>query len=270
MDLPSPGGKNRKHVRVTAVVAYKADKTPVTTYEVHEVDSDSGSDKEQTSSPPLSGARRNRSQVNSASSAVSGSSLLRTPSPGSAQPTELTWSSSPPGAPRIPFPPTPRVGRPLYAANRMQQGVGLGLDLGNEWSHTMSTISYPEDIQAENTFESRVFHPHFHNIEPRYTGAGVGLGITVDNRPVQTNSNSTIDDNTLVESDDDSEAYYHLPSNLLSPEIVMSTEEFKDSLRQWMERRKRAASDARVERDAHLDEENMGVEQEQGSRRKSV
>lgn len=134
----------------------------------------------------------------------------------------------------------------------------------------MSTITYLEEGHHErNTFDSYVFHPHFHTIEPRYTGAG--LGITIDSRPLYTDSGSTVDDDTLVESEDDSEAYYHLPSNLLSPELVMSTEEFKDSLKKWMERRERAVSDAQVP-DTPLKEEESSSEhgREQDFRRKSV
>lgn len=35
-------------------------------------------------------------------------------------------------------------------------------------------------------------------------------------------------------------AYYHLPSNLLSPEITMSTTEFTNSVKRWMQRRQEA------------------------------
>lgn len=245
--MSSPGGKISKHVRVTAVVAYRPDKTPVTTYEVQEVDSDSGS-------------------------IVSDNSPLRTPSPEGTRSSETAWWTSPPGAPRIPFLPTPRIACMPLAANNSRRDIGLGLNLGCEWGQPMSTISYQEEaIHEGHTFESYVFHPHFHTIEPRYTGAGLGWGITIDNT-----DSSTVDDDTLVESEDDSAAYYHLPSNLLSPELVMSTEEFKESLKKWMERRERAVSDAHIiGRDAHIKhdaplEKDSSSEQEQDSRRKSV
>ncbi|KAJ3534746.1 hypothetical protein NM688_g7087 [Phlebia brevispora] len=256
-DLASPGERT-KRVRLS-----RWTRTPAQT-------------KSRLFSPPLASARRtSHRRIDSTSTLISDKSSLHTgtPSPEALRSPAIAWPISPPGAPRIPFPPTPPLGHTSLAANRMPRNVGLGINMGNNNPNgTMDTFTYGEDNQGD-MFDSFVFHPSFHMIEPRYTGARVsGLGITVDDQPLRTDSTSTVDDDTLVESEDDEEAYYHLPSNLLSPELIMSTEEFEDSLRRWIERRKDAPKKRRVKSDADIEEEEetLDFEEEQVSRRKSV
>ncbi|PSR74238.1 hypothetical protein PHLCEN_2v9982 [Hermanssonia centrifuga] len=228
-------GTKAKKVRVTAVTGCKPDNSPFTTYEVDEVDYD-GDSEDDPISPPLLGARRSPRRGSSPSSIPSDDSSLRTPSPEVVRAFIATWPSRP-EAPRIPFP------------SSLSSNVGLGIDVTTSGE---GAITY-EDAAVGQGLSTSIF------------GKGIGLGITFEDQMLPREGKGVLDEISSCTSslEDSEEAYYHLPSNLLSPELIMSATEFTDSVRKWADRRK-----DREERASESDVSTDGIEQ--APRRKSI
>ena len=283
-DTKSPSNEGMKRVRVTAVMSYNADHTPSTKYEVQEVHSlsaktsvehrDNDSRVPAQPSPPLLSERRSPrrfTSVSSQRSLPSDDSPLRTPSPEDVKAyfypeAEAMWPTTTtitPGAPRIGFPPTPTARQGSAATTApgggdTAAGIGLGIGYVDSMYGAQGSIVHEYEPE-ERAFDSFVFHPDLYTIESRYTGVGgshrVGLGISLDGHVLWGDSGGgNVSDDSPAESDDDGEAYYHLPSGLLSPELTMSTEEFKSSVRKWMERR---SGNSRADRQDSGDENEM-------------
>ena len=252
-DVKSPSNEGMKRVRITAVMSYNADKTQSTKYEVQEVQDMHSLGAQPVAlehpsvpaqpSPPLLSARRSPRRFDSVSSMLSDDSPLRTPSPEEVRAyfypeAEAMWPSNPPGAPRIPFPPTPPARQGPATANG-SGAIGLGIGYVDNMYEAQGSIVHEPEMGESHAFDSFVFHPVLYTIEPRYTGyRNVGLGISLDRHALwEESGGGEMTDESPAESDDGDQAYYHLPSGLLSPELTMSTEEFKSSVRKWMERR---------------------------------
>ena len=228
---PSPstkrsGKKSTGRIRITAVQRVKPDNTPITTYDVRTVGSESGSESGSEHEDPHHQELDYRA----------GQTLVYSTPPNGLFEDEAQVMQAP-GAPRIPFPPSPII----QSSNLSPlSNIGLGTNFGR---HTrLASTAHREDRHVENAcaFESCVFPPALRTIESRYTGArsSDGLGLTIGGRPMDIGGDNRWED-LPVDSDEDEQAIYHLPSDLLSPDLVMSTDEFKDSLRRWMERRTR-------------------------------
>ena len=207
-----------RRIKVTAIVTRRPDLTEVTTYQVEEVDDLNSSCDElpPLTSRPLLGHRRSRSHSQSTilSDDDGDHMCLQTPSP-SALGSPDALPITPPGAPHIPFPPSPQLtasesSHPITNLSS-RRGVGLGLDLTGCQPKKQSTVTYSK--------------------ENRWGPIGEGRG-----RPRAASFNPFATPVSL----DEEEPYYHLPANLFSPELEMSAAEFKRSVISWVERRKRA------------------------------
>lgn len=204
-----------RRVKVTAMVNRRSDDTEFTTYKVEEIDDDpSDSGDRPLALPKPFDYRRIRSQ--SESTVRSDDTHLHTPtSPFRGLPL-VEWPLSPPSAPRIPFPPSPRqeTSSPQCVGSLSERrGVSLGLDLSGCHLKEQSSIVYAQPGQFGAIGDGRKRAPH-RDFEP-FT-------------PSPSSSSSSSEE----------EPYYHLPSNLFTPELEMSPTEFKKSVTRWMERRK--------------------------------
>ncbi|KIP08008.1 hypothetical protein PHLGIDRAFT_393051 [Phlebiopsis gigantea 11061_1 CR5-6] len=202
-----------RRVKVTAMVTRRPDDTEFTTYKVEEIVDDS-SDTPLTPPKPFD-YRRIRSQ--SESTVRSDDSILHTPtSPFRGLPL-VEWPLSPPRAPRVSFPPSPKqeLSSPRWDDSlSARRGVGLGLDLSGCHHKKQSSVSSFRPGQWGAIGEER-------------HGAGYE-----GSKPFTPSTSS------MSSSSSEEEPYYHLPSNLFSPELEMSATEFKESVLHWMKRRK--------------------------------
>jgi hypothetical protein len=194
-----------RRVKVSAVGTRIADGREVTTYKVEEIYSHQ---QPQTSSPPLLSRRRSRSQV----SICSDNSPLLTPSPSVFGSTASTTTSplTPLGMPRMLFlrssqtsPTSPSSARSLSR----QQNLDLGLDLGG--------------YMHKRRYEHLCVHDFGWSIDSINRNAKSGPQSFEPSAPQA-----------------DEESYYHLPSNLFSPELEMSETQFRELVIRWSERRK--------------------------------
>lgn len=212
-----PSAKARR-VKVTAMVTRRPDDSEYTTYKVEEVDDSSDSD-DQCALKPFD-YRRIRSQ--SESTVRTDDSNLHTPtSPFRGLPL-VEWPLSPPPAPRIPFPPSPKedlCSPPWAASLSARRGIGLGLDLSGCHAKEQSSVAYhyPHYQSA-----ARAEAAGYHGFEP-FT-------------PSTSSASSS--------SSEDEEPYYYLPSGLFTPELEMSAAEFKESVNRWIQRRRESMENA--------------------------
>lgn len=252
MGAPPAAKHKQKRVRVTATIGQGG----VKTYAVEEL-SDS---EEDVPSPPLSIRRipLTSLRLDSETTLVSRHSQARSPSPAAS----AYESLSPPGAPRIPFPPSPTISTSsvfasanssptaLYPLLPKHAGLGLALPDWVRGKKQSTIISSAEDEQTYNHIFS----------DPQCTVmTGAGLGIMTDDGPLRVESGSTVEeaeadmakrfapfevseDGEESDEESDTEAHYHLPSDLFASEMAMGGLEFKASVKKWSERRQRATS----------------------------
>lgn len=201
-----------RRIKVTAIVTRGPDGTEATSYNVEEIPELDSCDEK-----PLTLAHR-RLRSESQSTIFSEDSHLRTPtSPFRGLPL-VEWPITPPAAPRIPLPPSPRfeLSSSWGSSLSTRRNVGLGLDLTGCQSRQHASITYPQP-EYQDAYGHAGQDTVLQAFEP----------FTLFSSPSPSSSEPL-----------DEEPYYYLPSNLISPELEMSTTEFKKSVMRWMARRK--------------------------------
>ena len=232
-------------------------------------------------SAPLSSARRTHRR-NSASEGLSAliGSVARAPAKAVISPIVV------PHAPRIPFPPLPTTDVTSASAQRAlsaTRNAGLGLDITNMRRSPRDTATHHPRIvtpESHSDVTSPLVYTDNRQGSATTSDTHVGLGITLHGIPLcqttfaqsaypiqsghghsiaipnsiplmPTNIGTTgqafaAEGSEPETGEDEEEAYYHLPSDLFSPEITMSTAEFTSSVRTWVERRQEARKAASV------------------------
>lgn len=199
--IPTAGHKHPstpRRVKVTAVVTHRPDHSEVTTYCVEEVD-DPIDERAPPTSPPLLSRRRSRSQ--SSTSIQSDDTRLRTPSPSATASPTCSWSLTPVTPPAHTFMsllPSPQSSDASFQSLR-SLGCRRRVDMGLELDQGWGAYTVDDGYAAKKLGGFQPFTP------PALR---------------------------------DEEAHYFLPSDLFSPELEMSEQEFKQSVKSWVERRK--------------------------------